>query len=245
MKRELKEKIDPSRLPRHIAIIMDGNGRWAKKKGKNRIEGHKAGIKSVRETVEACRKLGIKFLTLYSFSKENWGRPKEEVNALMKLLYLYLKTEYKKLMKHGIRLNAIGALSDLPRYVQRRLRSVMKKTEKNDEMVVTLALSYGGRDEIVRAVNKILKEGKKEITEHEFRMYLDTKDIPDPDLVIRTSGEMRLSNFLLYQIAYSEFYTTPVYWPDFRKEHLYKAIIDYQKRERRFGLTSEQIKEIE
>lgn len=242
MGRELKKLIDPSKLPQHIAIIMDGNGRWAKKRNKSRIEGHKAGIKSVKEVVEVSRKLGIKFLTLYAFSKENWGRPKEEVYALMNLLYGYLGSEYKRLMKHRIKLKVIGNIYDLPKYVQRRLLSIMRKTEKNDGMTVTLALSYSGRDEILRAVNKALKE-KKEISEDEFRKFLDTAEIPDPDFLIRTSGEMRISNFLLYQIAYTELYITKVYWPDFRKDEFYKAIIDYQKRERRFGLTSEQIRE--
>jgi undecaprenyl diphosphate synthase len=242
MKRDLKKLIDPSNLPRHVAIIMDGNGRWAQKRNKSRLEGHKAGAKSVKEIVETAKELGIKFLTLYSFSKENWGRPKKEVNALMKLLYNYLGSQVKNLMKHNIKLNAIGDLDDLPLYVRKRLREVMEKTRNNDGMVLTLALSYSGRNEILRAVNKVLKEGKKEITEEEFRKYLDTAGIPDPDLLIRTGGEMRISNFLLYQIAYTEFYITRTFWPDFRKREFYKAIIDYQKRERRFGLTSEQIR---
>jgi len=242
MGKNLKKFIDPSNLPQHIAIIMDGNGRWAQKRNKSRIEGHRAGAKSVKEVVEACRKLGIKFLTLYSFSKENWGRPKEEVNALMRLLYQYLGNQFKNLMKHKIRLNAIGNLDDLPGYVKKRLSRVMEKTKNNDGMVLTLALSYSGRDEILRTVNKVLKEGKKEISEEEFKKFLDTSEIPDPDLLIRTGGEMRVSNFLLYQIAYTELYITDIYWPDFRKDELYKAIIDYQKRERRFGLTSEQIR---
>jgi undecaprenyl diphosphate synthase len=242
MKRDLKKLIDPSNLPRHVAIIMDGNGRWAQKRNKSRLEGHKAGAKSVKEIVETAKELGIKFLTLYSFSKENWGRPKKEVNGLMKLLYNYLGSQVKNLMKHNIKLNAIGDLDDLPLYVRKRLREVMEKTRNNDGMVLTLALSYSGRNEILRAVNKVLKEGKKEITEEEFRKYLDTAGIPDPDLLIRTGGEMRISNFLLYQIAYTEFYITKTFWPDFRKREFYKAIIDYQKRERRFGLTSEQIR---
>jgi len=239
---DLKKLIDHSNLPRHIATIMDGNGRWAQKRNKSRIEGHRAGAKSVKEVVETCSKLGIKFLTLYSFSKENWGRPKEEVNALMRLLYTYLGSQYKNLMKHKIKLNAIGNLEALPGYVRKRLKSVMEKTVSNDGMVLTLALSYSGRDEILRAVNKALKEGKKEVSEEEFRKFLDTSGIPDPDLLIRTGGEMRISNFLLYQIAYTELYITETYWPDFRKDELYRAIIDYQKRERRFGLTSEQIR---
>jgi undecaprenyl diphosphate synthase len=242
MKRDLKKLIDPSNLPRHVAIIMDGNGRWAQKRNKSRLEGHKAGAKSVKEIVETAKELGIKFLTLYSFSKENWGRPKKEVNGLMKLLYNYLGSQVKNLMKHNIKLNAIGDLDDLPLYVRKRLREVMEKTRNNDGMVLTLALSYSGRNEILRAVNKVLKEGKKEITDEEFRKYLDTAGIPDPDLLIRTGGEMRISNFLLYQIAYTEFYITRTFWPDFRKREFYKAIIDYQKRERRFGLTSEQIR---
>jgi undecaprenyl diphosphate synthase len=242
MGRDLKKLIDHSNLPRHVAIIMDGNGRWAQKRNKSRLEGHKAGAKSVKEIVETAKELGIKFLTLYSFSKENWGRPKKEVNGLMKLLYNYLGSQVKNLMKHNIKLNAIGDLDDLPLYVRKRLREVMEKTRNNDGMVLTLALSYSGRNEILRAVNKVLKERKKEITDEEFRKYLDTAGIPDPDLLIRTGGEMRISNFLLYQIAYTEFYITRTFWPDFRKREFYKAIIDYQKRERRFGLTSEQIR---
>jgi len=242
MKRDLKNLIDPSRLPTHIAIIMDGNGRWARERNKNRIEGHKAGAKSVKEIVETARELGIKFLTLYSFSKENWGRPKEEVRGLMRLLYNYLGKQVKNLMKHNIKLNAIGDLDDLPLYVRKRLNRVMEKTKNNDGMVLTLALSYSGRNEILRAVNKALREGRKGLSDEEFRKYLDTAEIPDPDLLIRTGGEMRISNFLLYQIAYTEFYITKTYWPDFKKNEFYRAIIDYQKRERRFGLTSDQIR---
>ena len=240
----LMEQIEKENLPKHIAITMDGNGRWAKDKGKLRIFGHQHGVKAVRETVEAAAEIGIKFLTLYAFSTENWKRSEREVNALMTLLISTISKETKTLMKNDICLNAIGNLSQLPKKCEQELEQAIEKTKNNKRMTLILALSYSGRWEIVNAVNKILKEKnlRKELTEEAFQQYLNTKGVPDPELLIRTSGEHRISNFLLWQIAYSELYFTNTLWPDFRKEDLLKAIIDYQKRERRFGKTIQQIK---
>ena len=240
----MMEQIEKENLPKHIAITMDGNGRWAKDKGKLRIFGHQHGVKAVRETVEAAAEIGIKFLTLYAFSTENWKRSEREVNALMTLLISTISKETKTLMKNDICLNAIGNLSQLPKKCEQELEQAIEKTKNNKRMTLILALSYSGRWEIVNAVNKILKEKNlgKEITEETFQQYLNTKGVPDPELLIRTSGEHRISNFLLWQIAYSELYFTDTLWPDFRKEDLLKAIIDYQKRERRFGKTIQQIK---
>ena len=240
----MMEQIEKENLPKHIAITMDGNGRWAKDKGKLRIFGHQHGVKAVRETVEAAAEIGIKFLTLYAFSTENWKRSEREVNALMTLLISTISKETKTLMKNDICLNAIGNLSQLPKKCEQELEQAIEKTKNNKRMTLILALSYSGRWEIVNAVNKILKEKNlgKEITEETFQQYLNTKGVPDPELLIRTSGEHRISNFLLWQIAYSELYFTDTLWPDFRKEDFLKAIIDYQKRERRFGKTIQQIK---
>ena len=240
----LMEQIEKENLPKHIAITMDGNGRWAKDKGKLRIFGHQHGVKAVRETVEAAAEIGIKFLTLYAFSTENWKRSEREVNALMTLLISTISKETKTLMKNDICLNAIGNLSQLPKKCKQELEQAIEKTKNNKRMTLILALSYSGRWEIVNAVNKIMKEKnlRKELTEEAFQQYLNTKGVPDPELLIRTSGEHRISNFLLWQIAYSELYFTDTLWPDFRKEDLLKAIIDYQKRERRFGKTIQQIK---
>ena len=244
---EIMEEIDKGKLPHHIAIIMDGNGRWAKKKFLNRIGGHVKGVNAVREVVTACRELGIKVLTLYAFSIENWKRPADEVNALMGLLKEYLLKECAEMVQNNIRLNAIGRIEDLSLDVQTTLRETMKKTERCDGMILNLALSYGGRSEILHAVQGILSDfqrGKvkpEEITIQRFSQYLWTRGIPDPDLLIRTSGEFRISNFLLWQIAYTELYVTDTLWPDFDREELLKAIADYQSRERRFGLTSEQL----
>jgi len=240
----LMEQIEKENLPKHIAITMDGNGRWAKDKGKLRIFGHQHGVKAVRETVEAAAEIGIKFLTLYAFSTENWKRSEREVNALMTLLISTISKETKTLMKNDICLNAIGNLSQLPKKCEQELEQAIEKTKNNKRMTLILALSYSGRWEIVNAVNKIMKEKnlRKELTEEAFQQYLNTKGVPDPELLIRTSGEHRISNFLLWQIAYSELYFTDTLWPDFRKEDLLKAIIDYQKRERRFGKTIQQIK---
>ena len=240
----LMEQIEKENLPKHIAITMDGNGRWAKDKGKLRIFGHQHGVKAVRETVEAAAEIGIKFLTLYAFSTENWKRSEREVNALMTLLISTISKETKTLMKNDICLNAIGNLSQLPKKCEQELEQAIEKTKNNKRMTLILALSYSGRWEIVNAVNKIMKEKnlRKELTEEAFQQYLNTKGVPDPELLIRTSGEHRISNFLLWQIAYSELYFTDILWPNFRKEDLLKAIIDYQKRERRFGKTIQQIK---
>ncbi len=244
----LLNKINTENLPKHLAIIMDGNGRWAKQQGMLRAFGHENGTKSVRTTVEACAKLGIENLTLYAFSTENWNRPKLEVDTLMKLLISSLKKELATLVKNDIRLNSIGNLETLPKGVQKELAEVIEKTKNNSRMTLTLALSYGSREEILNAVKKISDKVKNNIIsidgidESILNNHLYTHNLPDVDLVIRTSGEHRISNFLLWQIAYAEFYFTDVLWPDFKEEHLYEAIISYQKRERRFGKTSEQIK---
>ncbi|MFC4817922.1 MULTISPECIES: isoprenyl transferase [unclassified Flavobacterium] len=244
----LLNKINTDNLPNHLAIIMDGNGRWAKQKGMLRAFGHENGTKSVRTTVEACARLGIENLTLYAFSTENWNRPKLEVDTLMKLLISSLKKELATLEKNNIRLNSIGNLENLPKGVQKELQEVIEKTKNNTRMTLTLALSYGSREEILNAVKKISDKVKNNIIsidsidESILNNHLYTHNLPDVDLVIRTSGEHRISNFLLWQIAYAEFYFTDVLWPDFTDEHLYEAIISYQKRERRFGKTSEQIK---
>ena len=241
------ERLNPDKLPQHVAIIMDGNGRWAKKRGLTRIVGHQKGIESVRDVVKTSRELGIKWLTLYAFSEENWKRPQYEIKALMRLLNRYLTAELKEMLDNGIRLLSIGQTEKLPPEVQRTLWQTIEKTAHNEEMNLTLALSYGGRQEIVWAVKNMLKEMKKaplnikQITEERLSRYLYTSNIPDPDFLIRTSGEYRISNFLLWQIAYTEIFITPVLWPDFRKERYLEALLDYQKRERRFGSTSEQI----
>ena len=247
-KMSLIEKINKDNLPKHLAIIMDGNGRWAKQKGLLRAFGHENGTKSVRLTVETCAKLGIKNLTLYAFSTENWNRPKLEVDTLMKLLISSLKNELQTLLDNNIRLNSIGNLEMLPKSAQKELLDVIKKTENNSRMVLTLALSYGSREEIISAIKKISDKVKNNIIsldsidESIINQHLYTQNLPDVDLLIRTSGEHRISNFLLWQIAYAELYFTDVLWPDFKEGDLYEAIISYQKRERRFGKTSEQIK---
>lgn len=242
-----KEKIDPERLPKHIAVIMDGNGRWAKQRGKLRVFGHESGVTAVRETAEACAEIGIKYLTLYAFSTENWNRPKMEVDALMNLLVKTLNKETKTLMTNKIKLGAIGDLTQLDNQCRRQLQETIDNTKDNDRMEMFLALSYSSRWEITEATKKIallVKDGSinpEDINQDLFSSMLTTKSIPDPELLIRTSGEYRISNFLLWQIAYSELYFTPVLWPDFRKEHLYEAIYDFQHRERRFGKISEQL----
>lgn len=244
---QLIDKIDKNNLPSHIAITMDGNGRWAKKKGAMRIFGHSNAIQAVREAAEGCAELGIQNLTLYAFSTENWSRPKEEVNALMSLLVNTIRSEIKTLNKNNIRLLSIGNIADLPASCQRELEEAKEATKNNTRLNLILALSYSGRWEIIEAIKKIAEEVKNEkidpsaITEDFFKSFLTTKGIPDPELLIRTSGEMRISNFLLWQIAYTELYFPEVLWPDFRKEHLHEAIIAYQKRERRFGKISEQV----
>jgi len=233
------KKTLPDRLPTHVAIIMDGNGRWAKKQKLKRVEGHKVGIDSVRNITEACCEFGIPYLTLYAFSKENWSRPKEEVKTLMYLLGLYLENELPFMMENGVRFNMIGERKDFSRSLQAQFDHVMKETAGNDKVVLTIALSYSGRKEIIRAVQLIsedIKNGRiKRIDERAFRKYLYAPDIPDPDLLIRTSGEMRLSNFLLWEVAYTEIYVTDILWPDFRKEAFLDALREFAKRERRFG----------
>ena len=242
-------KIDFNKLPQHIAIIMDGNGRWAQKHAIGRIRGHKKGAQAVRTTVKTCREIGIKYLTLFAFSIENWERPAKEVEALMFLLEEYLTKEIKQLQKQGIRLTTIGEIDRLHTSVKEKLLEAKETTVKNDKMILNLALSYGGKDEIIRAVKKIIQDNKNgeidinEINKGTFNNYLYTSGMPDPDLLIRTSGEYRISNFLLWQMAYTELYFTNVLWPDFTKDDLFKAIASYQKRERRFGLTSEQLRE--
>jgi undecaprenyl diphosphate synthase len=245
---ELKDKIDKENLPKHIAVIMDGNGRWAQKKGNQRIFGHKNGVKAVRDTVEGAAELGIKFLTLYAFSTENWGRPKKEIDALMSLLISTINSETDTLIKNNVRLLTIGDIDGLPVNVNKNLKELINKTSQNTGLSLILALNYSARWEIVNAVKKIVAEHDKNpvdastITNEFFEKYLNTTGIPDPDLLIRTSGEYRISNFLIWQIAYSELYFTEVLWPDFRRSNLHEAILDYQRRERRFGKISEQIK---
>jgi undecaprenyl diphosphate synthase len=242
--------LDKSRLPQHVAIIMDGNGRWAKLRGKSRIEGHRRGKTSVRVIVEMSRKIGIRFLTLYAFSTENWFRPADEVQALMGLLEHYLIAEQQKMMRYGIRLVAVGDKQRLPDNVRRTLEEVVELTGNNRCMTVILALSYSGRDEIVRMARKIARaaaEGKRDpqsIDEGVISSCLDTAGVPDPDLLIRTSGEMRLSNFYLWQIAYSEIFITPTLWPDFREQQYLEALLEFQRRRRRFGRTDEQLQEL-
>ena len=244
----LLEKINKDNLPKHLAIIMDGNGRWAKQKGLLRAFGHENGTKSVRLAVETCAKLGIENLTLYAFSTENWNRPKLEVDLLMKLLINSLKNELKTLTENNIRLHAIGNLDMLPKSAKKELSEVIETTKTNTRMTLTLALSYGSREEIISVVKEISEKVKNNIIsidsidESIINQHLYTRNLPDVDLLIRTSGEHRISNFLLWQIAYAELYFTSVLWPDFKEEDLYEAIISYQKRERRFGKTSEQIK---
>jgi undecaprenyl diphosphate synthase len=244
-----KEQLNLDRLPQHIAIIMDGNGRWAKKKGNPRVFGHRNGVAAVRDTIEASAEIGLKYLTLYAFSTENWNRPRTEVDALMSLLVSTLNKETKTLLENNVRLLAIGDLNSLPPRVAENLTQALQKTENNTGLSLILALSYSARWEIIESVKKIADEvlhGKVSIDQINIDYFsgsLTTKDIPDPELLIRTSGEARISNFLLWQIAYSELYFTSILWPDFRREHLYEAIADYQRRERRFGKTSEQVSE--
>ncbi len=234
----LARQLDFSRLPLHVAVIMDGNGRWAEKRHLPRIEGHRAGARAVQEVVEACARLGIKYLTLYAFSKENWKRPKREVAKLWKLLEDYLRKEDKELIKNKIRLIVIGQIEAIPTSVRLELERVADITRTCDRLTVVLAINYGGRTEIVDAVKKICAAediNRLELDEDSFSRFLYTAYLPDPDLLIRTSGEFRISNFLLWQIAYAEIWITPVYWPDFRRKHFLQALVDYQKRERRFG----------
>lgn len=244
---DAEKAIDKSRLPRHIAIIMDGNGRWAKEQGKDRVYGHHEGVLSVRDIVSACGELGISYLTLYAFSTENWNRPKEEVAALMELLVNTIRKEIEELKKNNVRLHVIGDIASLPEVCKRELEEAKHITEHNNGVNLILALSYSSRWEIVTAAKKIAREVAsghilpENVDESLFRTYLETASFPDPELMIRTSGEYRISNYLLYQLAYAELYFTPVHWPEFRRQHLLEAILNYQQRERRFGKTSEQL----
>jgi undecaprenyl diphosphate synthase len=241
------ETLDLQKLPKHVAIIMDGNGRWAKQRAMNRIRGHEEGAESVRTIVRATREIGIPWLTLYAFSEENWGRPRYEVEALMVLLKRFLQSELREMLDNGIRFQAIGRLHKLPNDVQDTLREIAERTASNQNMVLTLALSYGGRQEITDAVRKIIQRVEaggirsSDISEGLISENLYSANMPDPDLLIRTSGECRVSNFLLWQIAYAEIYMTQTYWPDFRKEEYVQALIEYRKRERRFGATGDQV----
>ncbi|WP_298714675.1 isoprenyl transferase [Chitinophaga sp.] len=247
----LKDQLDLQRLPRHIAIIMDGNGRWAKERGQDRLYGHHQGVESVRDIVEGCAELGIEYLTLYAFSTENWDRPVYEVNGIMELLVTTIRKEVDTLNRNNIRLHVIGDMNMLPPHCQRELEEAREITAPNAGLNLVMALSYSSRWEIleaVRAIARDAKEGKinpEDINHESWSKYLSTSQLPDPELMIRTSGEHRISNFLLYQIAYAELYFTNTRWPDFRKENLYEAILNYQNRERRFGKTSEQIQQNE
>ena len=243
----ITDQVILDKVPTHVAIIMDGNGRWANKRGGVRIMGHKAGVDSVREVTETCAEIGVKYLTLYAFSTENWNRPKTEVNALMRLLIRALKNETSRLNKNNIRLLAIGQIDRLPEDIRSELKEAIDSTKQNDRMMLCLALSYSGRWDITEAMKKVAEKVKSgeiepcDITDAHISSNLSTANIPDPDLIIRTSGEYRISNFLLWQLAYSELVITDTYWPDFRRSDILKAIESYQKRERRYGKTSEQI----
>lgn len=243
----IKENIDKNRVPKHVAIIMDGNGRWAKSQGKIRLSGHQAGAKSVRNAIEVCGELGIKYLTVYAFSTENWNRPQAEVSGLMQLLVKSIDKEIDELRENGVRVHVIGQTDKLPTKVKKKIDFAIESTKHNDRINFVIALSYSGRWDILNAAKSIIADAKQnKINEETFssddlEKYLSTAGMPDPELLIRTSGEERISNFLLYQLAYSELYFTSVLWPDFSKEEFFKAIIDYQNRERRFGKTSEQL----
>ena len=247
---DYKSQISANKLPNHIAIIMDGNGRWAQMKGKPRVFGHKNGVTSVKQVIEGCREIGVNYLTLYAFSTENWNRPKLEVKTLMSLLVSSLRKELSTLVKNNIKLNTIGNIENLPEKAQVELAEVVEKTKNNTSLTLTLALSYGSREEIVNVIRNISKKvvnnqfSVEEINENIINNHLYTFSLPDVDLLIRTSGEKRISNFLLWQIAYAELYFTDTLWPDFRKENLFEAIVNYQQRERRFGKTSQQIEKI-
>lgn len=241
IEKEQKINIDRSRVPQHVAIIMDGNGRWAKERNLPRAMGHKAGVETIREVVKECDRLGINYLTLYAFSTENWKRPSEEVNSLMHLLVEYLRNEFEELNSNNVVINHIGDISKLPKVCQDELISAYERTKNNTGVVMNLALNYGGRAEIITAIKNIIDDAKngkinsKDIDEQIISKYLFTANMPDPDLIIRPSGEQRISNFLLWQCAYSEFWYSNINWPDFKPEHLHRAIYDYQNRDRRFG----------
>lgn len=247
MRMDKKLLIDQNRVPKHVAIIMDGNGRWAKRQGMNRVFGHRNALTAVRESIQAATKIKVQAITLYAFSTENWNRPKMEIDALMNLLINSLKKELPEFMENGVKVNSIGAIEILPKNAQKALAEVIDVTKKNSNITLTLALSYGSRQEIVNAIKNISKKvvnkelSLEEIDEKTINNHLYTFNLPEVDLMIRTSGEQRISNFLMWQMAYAELYFTDVLWPDFREEHFYDAIINYQNRERRFGKTSEQL----
>jgi undecaprenyl diphosphate synthase len=243
----LARTLDPTRIPKHAAVIMDGNGRWARKRSLPRVAGHKAGVSSVRSTVETCAQLGVEVLTLYAFSVENWKRPRAEVDMLWRLLRVYLRRELTTLMRNNIRLSAIGRIKALPLAAQQELRYVMERTSKNTGLRLNLAINYGGRAELVDAVRSLIAEGVSvdEITEERLSGALYTSGLPDPDLLIRTSGELRVSNFLLWQIAYAEIYVTDTLWPDFTRAELLRAVLEYQRRDRRFGGLGEMPESVE
>ncbi|MBQ8443979.1 MAG: di-trans,poly-cis-decaprenylcistransferase [Clostridia bacterium] len=228
-------KINTSCIPTHVAIIMDGNGRWATRRGLLRNFGHKAGVDAVKRAIQACLKFNIKYCTFFAFSTENWKRSKDEVNGIFEIVRDHLKDNIDLMVKQGIKINSIGVLDPFPEDLRQALLEAKEKTKSFDKLTITFALNYGGRDDLTRAVNKIIKQGKSEITEKDISQNLDTAGLPDPDLVIRTSGEQRISNFMLYQMAYSELYFPKIYWPDFNEKQLKKAISAYQKRDRRFG----------
>lgn len=238
---ELRNKIDFHNIPNHVAIIMDGNGRWAKKRFLPRTAGHQEGMKRVMDIVEVAKKLNIKYLSLYAFSTENWKRPQEEIDGLMKILVYYIRSELDKIHKNNIRIQVMGDITKLPKTPKGEVEKAMEKTKNNSKMILNIGLNYGGRDEIIYGIKNILEDIKMgkidedDITTELFSKYIYTQNLPDPDLLIRPSGELRLSNFMLYQIAYTEFWFSDIYWPDFKEEYFYKAIIDYQKRNRRFG----------
>jgi undecaprenyl diphosphate synthase len=243
-----ERRLDKKSIPRHVAIIMDGNGRWAERRGLSRIEGHRAGLESVRAVVRAAHELGVRWLTLYAFSLENWNRPKHEVDELMRLLERYLDLEIAEVHRNGIQVRAIGRIERLAASARSRIEDAVARTRDNREMTLVFAVSYGGRAEIVDAARRLLRDAEsgkvdpERLDEKTFAAYLYDPELPDPDLLIRTGAESRVSNFLLWQIAYTEIYTTGAMWPEFRKEHLVEAIVDYQARERRFGLTSAQVR---
>ncbi len=244
---DLLSRLDPQRIPRHVAIIMDGNGRWALKQGENRVFGHRSAVNAVKQAAEACCDAGVEYLTLYTFSTENWSRPSDEINALMELLVDTLKGETPTMNRNGIRLEAVGYTEGLPPACRANLQEAMGATAHNQKLLMTLALNYSGRWEILEASRKLAKEVQAgrldpaQIDQDRFRAELPTAHLPDPELMIRTSGEQRISNFLLWQVAYSELYITPTLWPDFSKDDLFEALLAYQQRERRFGKTSEQL----
>ena len=240
MSDNVNPKGTPSRIPTHVAIIMDGNGRWARERGLPRLAGHRAGTENLRRVIRACVEFGIKILTIYAFSTENWGRPEAEVRGLLSILEQVIDSELEELHQQGVQLRHLGRLEGLSPQLQEKVRQAIELTKNNDRLILNVAFNYGGRDEILQAVRRLIADGVRpeEVTEELFTQYLYTAGLPDPDLIIRTSGELRVSNFLIWQAAYAEYYATPVYWPDFDKEELRKALVEYSRRQRRFGVLS-------